>query len=527
MHVELDLDSKPTELLTWHVLRGSAGDIVDASARDAAGAIDVQISSEHAEVDVRLARAPSGHVHLAYDVLAVTSLADPLAVLVKGDRFHGAGERLIALPAAIEDTTLPITVDIDVAPLEADRAASSFGIGRRRTADFHPRALRYAIFAAGSHDDLVMDTIDGHDEASWLGVASFDLRETVVELAQERTILAGVLGGRSLLPDIAWTYIFETTSQRGTDAFEITPRIHSMFVQLGSTDPMTVPLRMALARPLARRWIGDAVRLTPTGHPPDLAWFDDGMAEYLSLRALARTGVISPDDWAGVLRSELAVLATSGDAGKSNVEVAARVSNDPDARTVLMMRGALFAARESVVISTRTKGAETMETVLARLLERARPKHFGGFEPLTTAIFLEELSKDDPDAAKSFDALVLRGKPITLPKGALGVCFRAGTGEYVAFDAGYDVEATRRDPDHHIVGLRPDGPAAKAGLAPDDTVEEVVAGQGDPSAPVKVTVTRAGKKVVISYSPRGRKGKGQTWTRTAPVFPLPQCGLPP
>ena len=47
------------------------------------------------------------------------------------------------------------------------------------------------------------------------------------------------------------------------------------------------------------------------------------------------------------------------------------------------------------------------------------------------------LGKDDPDAAKTFDAVVVRGEAPALPADALGPCFRAATGEYVdMFKAG-------------------------------------------------------------------------------------------
>jgi hypothetical protein len=50
--------------------------------------------------------------------------------------------------------------------------------------------------------------------------------------------------------------------------------------------------------------------------------------------------------------------------------------------------------------------------------------------------------------------------------------------------------------------------------------------EGDPDLPVKVAVSRAGSKVTVTYSPRGARGHGQTWTRNRAV-PDDRCGEMP
>src|ERR1019366_2516018 len=101
------------------------------------------------------------------------------------------------------------------------------------------------------------------------------------------------------------------------------------------------------------------------------------------------------------------------------------------------------------------------------------------------------------------------GAPIALPPDALGPCFRAATGEYTAFDPGFDLEATRASSDARVAGVRPDGPAARAGLKDGDVVDSMQARDGDATVPVKLVVQRAGAKVTVSYLPRGLHGRGQ------------------
>ena len=76
------------------------------------------------------------------------------------------------------------------------------------------------------------------------------------------------------------------------------------------------------------------------------------------------------------------------------------------------------------------------------------------------------------------------------------------------------------------MGLRPGGPAAKAGLREGDRVESLSEREGDPDVPIKMVVTRAGSKVTIQYTPKGPKGRGQTWTRVRTVLD-DRCGEAP
>src|ERR1700679_422382 len=188
----------------------------------------------------------------------------------------------------------------------------------------------------------------------------------------------------------------------------------------------------------------------------------------------------------------LSVLATSPYASQGGAELAALASKDPVARATMMARGALYATRESAVIEARSKGQRRLENVLVELLSQATSKTSDATSPLPPSAWLDALAKDDPDAAKSFDAIVTKGGKVELPNSALGPCFRAGTGEYAAFDPGFDLEATRIEKDGKVVGVRADGPAAKAGLKAGDVLESMNAHEDDASVPVKIVVTRPG-----------------------------------
>ena len=527
VHVEIEANVPGAPLATWHLAAGTAARVTHATARDAKHALPVQVKAAGLGLDLVLDGASSGPIHLEYDVASGDDAPDdPFGLLVLDDRFRGGGERLLAIPESIQDTALPLVVRIDGEPLRADRGASSLGVGFVHRARVRPRALRYATFLAGSLGMQVIQAVEGNDEGAWLGYTSFDPRPAVAELAQIRTGLAEFLKSRQALPGPTWTYLFVSQS-RPIGSFTTTPRFESVLLQVGPSEPWGAPLRLSMTQQLTRRFIGDAIRFTPTpGHERELGWFNDGVARYVAMRLLSRLGLLAPNDWQQTISGELSVLATSPYAALGNADLEAQASKDPVARATLMARGAIYAARESATIAARSKGEHALDTVLIALLARATTDEGDSTRALPASAWLDALGKEDPDAAKTFDAIIAKGGPATLPPTALGPCFRAGSGEYVAFDPGFDLEATRIEKDGKVVGVRADGPAAKAGLKDGDILESMQAREGDATVPVKLAVTRGGQKLNFTYAPRGAHGRGQTWTRVKGI-PDDKCGEAP
>jgi hypothetical protein len=523
VNVEVTLaHSETAAAKPWRIALGAADHIARPFARDANGDIEVTVANAAPGVELRLARPPTGPVTLAYAVLASDAPDDPFGVSVLEDRFRGAGERLVALPADAEDVRGSVLLRIDGEALRASGSASSLGVGALRRATLPPRVLRYASFVAGS---LGVEAIDdpgaGHDEGAWLGYTDFDPRPTIAELARVRTSLRELL--KSQDDPGVWTYLI-VSQTRPMGWFRTTPRMGSVLLQVGPAEPWTAPLRLSVAQQLARRWIGGELRVeTDAGHEAEGLWFTEGVSRYVAMLALSRLGLLTPDDLRSAVAGELAVLATSPDRTLANARLSELAAGDEVARATLMARGALYALREAAVMRAHTKGERGIDSVVAALVKQAEDRKQGTF---AVSAWLDAIGKADPNAARMFDAYIVRGDPIVLPADALGPCFRAGTGDYVAFDPGFDLDATRASRDGKVAGVRPDGPAAKAGLRDGDIVESLQAREADGEAPVKVLVTRDGAKVSLTYVPRGARGRGQTWTRIAGVADS-RCGPVP
>jgi len=376
-------------------------------------------------------------------------------------------------------------------------------------------------FLAGSLGvEVIDDPAAGHDEGAWLGYTAFDPRPTVAEIAQIRSTLRELL--KSDIDLLPYSYLF-VAQTRPLGSFTTTPRWRSILLQVGPSEPWSASLRLSVAQQLARRWIGGSLVVQHgAGEAAQGWWFTEGVSRYVAMLDLAHVGLLTPDEVRDAVAGELSVLATSPHRSLDNAHLAELAAKDEVARATLMARGALYALYEAASLRTRSKGQHTFADVLRVLLAQAE-----GLKEreVPVSVWLGAVGKNDPDAEKTFDALITRGQPVALPADALGPCFRAATGEYTAFDPGFDLDATRASPDSRASGVRPDGPAGKAGLKDGDVVETLQSRDGDATVPVKLVVKRSGAKVTLSYLPRGPHGRGQVWSRLK--VPDDRCGEPP
>ena len=520
VHVEVTFALPGGGPQSWRLQHGTPERVAHAVGHDSVGELAIQVAAGTPGVELRLDRPSRGAVTVAYDVLAGGDAPDdPLGILVLDDRFRGAGERLVALPFGAEtpDVQKNTLIRIEGQALRAPGAASSVGVGAARRTILHPAALRGMSFVAGSLGvEVIDDPATGHDEGAWLGYTAFDPRPTVAELAQIRSSLRELL--KSDVEPGAWSYLF-VAQTRPLGSFTTTPRLRSMLLQVGPSEPWSPALRLSVTQQLSRRWIGGELSVSDEA---DGGWFSEGVSRYLATLLLSHIGLLTPDEVRDTVAGELSVMATSPHRALGNTELSKLAGKDEVARATLMARGALYALREAAALRTRTKGQHSLADVLRVLLMQAE-----GLKQraLPVSVWLDAVGKNDPDAEKTFDALVTRGEPVALPADALGPCFRPGTGEYTAFDPGFDLEATRVSPGGRVTGVRPDGPAAKAGLVDGDAVDSMQARDGDATVPIKLVVLRAGAKVPLSYLPRGPHGRGQTWSRVK--MPDDRCGEVP
>jgi len=516
VHVDLELLSL-APLGPFRLLAGAPELLAHVTLSDATGAIEAKVTADGEGLVLTPSRAPAGVTRLSYDVTANTeSPWRPLSERVLDDRFIGAGEGLLVLPEGLDDQVVPVELLVDGSFLRAPNAASTAGVGATHRTRGRPRGLRHLTFLAGSMGAAVFDAIEGHDEVAWLGYTAFDPRPVAAEVAGVRSAMAELFHAQEPPPA---TLLF-VTQPRPLGSYSTTPRTGGLLVQLGPSEPWSAALRVSVAQQLVRPWLGGELRVGPREgeRAAEGYWFSEGVARFFVTRLLARLGLLHPDDVRDELVGEVSAVLASKHRGQTNAELAALAKTDDTAQAHLVARGALYAARVEALVRESSKGASSLDAVVVELLTMARKEQ----RVLPASAWVDALARAlGPDERDVFERTIVRGDEVVLPRGVLGRCYRAGTGDYVAFDLGFDAAATREGKTGEVVGLEVGGPAARAGLQAHDVVEADYR-DGHPEVPVKVTVKRGAATLHLTYLPAGERHRGPVWTRT-PGTPDDRC----
>jgi hypothetical protein len=258
LHVEVTATGEASKLGAWSRVDATVAELTHVEASDARGSVELRATGSR----IDLARAPDGAVTLRYDI-ALRAGERPSALAVMTDRFVANGEPLLVLPDGIDDARVHVSITIDASQLHAARAASSLGVGDKRSAVRVGRFLRHSTFVAGSLGTAVFDAAEGHDEAAWLGYTAFDVRAVVGELAQVRTGFSDYFRSGH---DTPMTYLVLAEARR-VGSYRVSARAESVALTVGAGEPWTAPLRIAVAQQMLHTWIGGVLWLGAVDGP--------------------------------------------------------------------------------------------------------------------------------------------------------------------------------------------------------------------------------------------------------------------
>lgn len=482
-------------------------------AFDVVGAVPVTVTPPGQATRVTLDRAPQGITRLVYTVRGdLPAFPDPPPVAVDPDRFEGAGDALLLLPAALAEKSVRATIRVEtdeIGTAELVGAASSFGHGSRVETTARGADLPDSFFLAGLLGRATFRAPEGNDEAAWLGYTAFDPRPVFADMAGLRTSLRQIFGA----PDAdKLTFLFLSDS-RPAGSFVVTRRTRSVVARIGVQEPWSAPVRIAVAAAVIHGWIGSRLWVGPDepARERQAYWFSEGVTRHLARDLLFRYGLISPAEAAAEIEGLASVLATSDVAALSNRDLAEAPRG---ALPVITARGALYALRVDALLRAKTGKKRSLEDVLRELYKQAAAKKGA----LPASAWVDLVAKDLGDKERAaFEEAIENGKPVDVPDGALGPCFRRATRTYVGFDLGFDEDASSKGSPRKITGLKKGGPAEKAGLREGDEVVTIQAGARSPSEPVHVTVARGDHTKTFSYKPEGRRGKGVGFERKKDV----------
>ena len=519
--VEVRASADPEALARFSITPdGGIASLHVTEIRDAQGAMEAKpAASPDGRVIVTLPRAVSGEVRVAYTIVekARAPFAMP-GVDVDPNRFQATGEPLLLLPDGLDDRAVHATIAIDTKDYDGNTghktfldAVSSFGVGREREADVRGGELRGAFYAAGGLGHALFDAPEGHDEAAWLGYTSFDPRPIAADVAAFRTAVRELFKGGDEAP----LTLLIVSDARPVGTFAAARRARSVVARVGAGEAWTGPVRIAVAAEVLHGWIGSRLWIGPddAAHEAESYWFTEGVTRWLARDLLFRFGLITPREMLDEVHGLVGLAVTSPRAKEGNAALAAR-AKEPLAVPLLVARGAIYATRVNAMIRAKKKGARGLADVLRALFQKARDKR----GPLPNAAWIEAVSAElGAGEAATFTRIIDEGRAEDLPDGALGPCFRRAARTYEAYDLGFDEDRTRASTDRVLVGLRPDGPAWKAGVREGDVLTAASITRGRSDVKVSITVKRGAEPKTFSYFPKGARARGQGFARKPDV----------
>jgi hypothetical protein len=509
--VEVVAEGDPAKLTAWSI-REPYGTFKLTSLRDESGPITPTGTVDRGTIT--LGKPPRGALHLDYVLTVKPALPNQvLPVNLDPNHFEGAGEALLALPDALDDQIVATSIHLRGTYWQEPEAtaASSFGFGSDRDVSAHGRDLRFATFLLGSVGHALFDTREGHDEAAWLGYTAFDPRPISADVAAFRTAIRGIFED----PDGPTLTLMIVADGRTPGSFRVTRRASSVLVHVGSGEPWSAPVRIAVATEVIHGWIGSRLLIGPENgdHEAEGYWFSEGLARGLARDLLFRFGLITSSELLDEMHGLAGIVSTSTRRKESNAALGAH-PKEPGVVPLLVARGALYAARIDSLLRKKSLGKKGLPELLRGLYATAKTTR-GALQPSqwTDALGAEL----DAGEKKIFHDVILDGALPDLPEGLLGPCFQGAPHTYAAFDLGFDEPATRATPSLTIMGLRPGGPAERAGLRATDVLIDAAISQGRADAKVTLVVTRGAEKKTIAYLPAGPTAAWRGWTRKRDV----------
>lgn len=483
---------------------------------DAVDSEGEQLDASKTNQGLSIPRVQSTTVRVRYVVTESSAPPGALPTLeVTPDRFQASGDSILMMPCSFDSHSITANLRFDLEAIQIhDRkgGASSFGPGDR-TVSTSPRELRVSTFAAGAIGTALFDAVEGRDEAAWFGFTTFDPRPIAADIAALRTAITKSLGPPSFEAE---SQLF-ITDARAPGEFRVRRRGRGVTAHVGAGQPWSSDLRIAVAAAVVHSWIGTQVWIGPSQEKQGEGyWFSEGLTRHLARDLLFRYGWITPEEMAGEVHGLMTTLATSPLRDQTNAQLASR-AEDPEALRVLVARGALHAGRMDHLLRHKSKGRKGLPDLVRSLIAKAA----GSGGVLAEAAWVEALSTTlESDTNAVFREDILDGRPSEPPATMLGPCFDRVQRNYVRFELGFDNEASWTSGSKKAMGVRAEGPAARAGLREGDKIIDASLPRGNPDELVRLTIERVGERKTVEYLPRGAARSWFGWRRNR----VPEAG---
>lgn len=388
------------------------------------------------------------------------------------------------------------------------RVASSFGTGPRVATSLALDTFRHALFVAGELR-LFERTLPGGTLAVALhGKWSFP-DEEFVALAERIVTLERDFFADHARPFYLISLIPVGTGNSSSWGGTGLTNSFALFMTPDNTLAMSPGgggVAWLLAHEHFHEWNGHVIQLA---QPEQLAyWFSEGFTDFYTRRLLARGGLFTPEQEQASWNQRLAAYRANPERFAPATRVQEAFWTVREAGELPYQRGDLMALYADHAIRTRSQGARSLDDVMRALVARAK----AGEGPFSSEALLGALGAEaGAEAEAALRAWAVEGKEPAFPAG-LGVPgLRLEESEVPSFDTGFDHEATLAT--GTVTGVRPGGPAARAGLADGMKLSGWSVTRGDPTREVELTLREGNSSRTLRYLPHGPSVPGWRMVR--------------
>jgi len=271
-------------------------------------------------------------------------------------------------------------------------------------------------------------------------------------------------------------------------------------------------LQWVMAHELFHTWNAKLLRprdLVPYDYlreqPSRLLWFVEGATEYFAYRSLRMAGAVDDARYLGLLAGEIgrAVAATTAPAPRTTPEdeseaIWRRSDASTDGEAAFYSRGHVVTALLDLELRARTSGVWSLDRVVRDLAAAAASAPESEARVLTRERLRDRLERaGGPAVTRLFDrwtttADVIDARP-TLA--AVGLALTLAPARSQA-DPGFETE--RRAGGLRVATVRPDGPAARAGLTPGEKILSIAGIPADESWEARTLAAPPGTRVTVT-----------------------------